>query len=50
MILDGYSLKQFFISYKKIHIPIVDEEGKVGVKKKQYTFKKKKQNVGHFKR
>jgi hypothetical protein len=46
-ILDGYSLKQFLISYDESHIPIVDEEEEVGVKKKQYTFQNKNQSVGH---
>jgi hypothetical protein len=33
-ILDGYSLKQFFIPYNENHILVVDEEGEIGVRKK----------------
>jgi hypothetical protein len=42
MNLDGYSLRRLLISYDESHIPIVDEEGETGVRKKQYTFQKKK--------
>jgi hypothetical protein len=49
-ILDGYSFKQLFISYNERHILIVDEAGEIGVRKKQYTFQKRKRNVGHSKR
>ncbi len=45
--MDGYSLKYFFVSYDETKIPIVDEEGKIVVRKKQYIFQKKKQGVGH---
>jgi len=31
-------LKIVFISYNESHIPIVDEEGEIRVRKKQYTF------------
>jgi hypothetical protein len=42
MNLDGYSFRQLLISYDESHITIVDEEGKTRVRKKQYTFQKKK--------
>jgi len=48
IIVDGYSMRQFFITYNETNIPIVDEEGEICVKKKKYTFWKRKQNVGHF--
>jgi hypothetical protein len=48
-ILDGNSFRQLFIFYNESHIPIIDEEGEIGVRKKQYTFQKRKQNVGHSK-
>jgi hypothetical protein len=32
----------------KENIPTIDEEGEIGVKKKQYTFQKKKRGVGNF--
>ncbi len=48
-ILDGYSFRQLFIFYNESHIPIIDEEEEIGVRKKQYTFQKGKQNVGHSK-
>jgi hypothetical protein len=38
--LDGYSLKQFLIPYNENHILVVDEEGEIGVRKKQYMFRK----------
>jgi len=37
-ILDGYILRELFISNNETHIPIVDNEGEIGVKKKQDTF------------
>jgi hypothetical protein len=40
-ILDRYSLKQLFVFYDENNIPIV-EEREIGVRKKQYTFQKKK--------
>jgi hypothetical protein len=39
-ILDGYSLKQFLIPYNEDHILVVDEEGKIDVRKKQYMFRR----------
>ncbi len=48
IIVDGYSMRQFFVTYNETNIPIVDEEGEIGVKKKKYTFWKRKQNVRHF--
>jgi len=44
--LDEYSLKQLFVSYDENNIPTI-KEGEIGVKKKQYTFQKRKQSVGH---
>jgi transcription-repair coupling factor (superfamily II helicase) len=38
--LDGYSLRQFLIPYNENHILIIDEEGKFGVRKKQYMFRR----------
>jgi hypothetical protein len=49
-IMDGYSLKQFLISYDENNIPTIDEEGEIGVRKKQYTFQKRKRSVGHSNR
>jgi len=48
--VDGHwhSLRQLFVSYNENNIPTVDEEGKVSVRNKQYTFQKKKQSVGHY--
>jgi hypothetical protein len=37
-ILDGHSLRQFLIPYNENHILVVDEEGEIGVRKKQYMF------------
>jgi hypothetical protein len=34
--------KKPFISNNETHIPIVDDEGKIAMKKKQYTFQKRK--------
>ncbi len=47
-IVDGYSLKQLLVSYNESNIPTIDEGGEIGVGKKQYTFQKRKQNVGYF--
>ncbi len=33
-IVDGYSFRQLLISYNETSIPIVDEEGEIGVRKK----------------
>jgi hypothetical protein len=41
-IVDGYSLKQLLIFYNESNIPTIDEEGEIGVRKKQYTFQKRK--------
>jgi hypothetical protein len=46
-IVDKYSLKQLFISYDESNIPTINEEGGIGVRKKQYTFQRRKQSVGH---
>jgi hypothetical protein len=40
-ILDKYSLKQLFVFYDESNIPTI-EEREIGVRKKQYTFQKKK--------
>jgi hypothetical protein len=37
-IVDAYSLKQLLIFYDENNIPIIDEKGKFGVRKKQHTF------------
>jgi hypothetical protein len=37
-IVDGYSLRQLLVSYDESKIPTIDEEGEIGVRKKQYTF------------
>jgi hypothetical protein len=37
-IVDGNSLKQHLVCYDECNIPTVDEEGEIGIKKKQYTF------------
>jgi hypothetical protein len=47
-IVDGYSLNQLFVFYNESNIPIVDEEGDIGVRKRQYTFQKRKLSVGNF--
>jgi hypothetical protein len=41
-ILDGFILRELIISYDETHVPIVDDEGQIGVKKKQYIFHKRK--------
>jgi hypothetical protein len=33
-IVDGDSLRQFFVSYDENNNPIINDEGKIGVKKK----------------
>jgi hypothetical protein len=38
----GSIFPKIVISYNESHIPIVDEEGTIRVKKKQYTFQRKK--------
>jgi hypothetical protein len=45
MILDGYSLKEHFITFNETHIPNVDDVRAIGVKKKKYSFHKRKQSV-----
>ncbi len=42
IILDGYPLIEHLISYNETHISDVDDVGVVSVKKKQYSFHKKK--------
>jgi hypothetical protein len=49
-IVDRYSIRQLFVSYDECNIPTVDEEGKIVVRKKQYTFQKRMQSFGHFDR
>ncbi len=41
-IVDGYSLRQIFVSYDECNIPTIDEEGEIGVRKKQHIFQKRK--------
>jgi hypothetical protein len=41
-IMYGYSLKQLLVSYDESNILTINEEGEIGVRKKQYTFQKKK--------
>jgi hypothetical protein len=41
-IVDGYSLRQLLVSCDESKIPTIDEEGEIGVRKKQYNFQKKK--------
>jgi hypothetical protein len=36
-IMDGFSLRQLLVSYNECKIPIVDEKGKIDVRKKEYT-------------
>jgi len=36
--VDGYSLKQLFVSYDESNILIVDDKGEIGVRKKKYSF------------
>jgi hypothetical protein len=45
MILDGYTLKEHFITFNETHIPNVDDVGAIGVKKKKYSFHKREQSV-----
>jgi hypothetical protein len=40
--VDGYSLKQLFVSYDESSIPTIDDDEEIGVRKKQYTFWKRK--------
>jgi hypothetical protein len=47
--LDGYTLKNLSFWDNETHIPIVDDEGEIGVKKKQYTFQKRKQRIYELK-
>jgi hypothetical protein len=42
-ILDGHFLSSLLIAYDEHHVLEEDEEGVLGVKKKDYTFKKIKQ-------
>jgi hypothetical protein len=32
--VDGYSLKQLFVSYDENNIPTINEKGEIGVRKK----------------
>ncbi len=41
-------MKAFFKSYDNSHISYVDAEGEIGVKKKQYTFHKRKRKALDF--
>ncbi len=42
-ILDGHCLSSLLIAYDEHHVLEEDEKGVVGVKKKNYTFLKRKQ-------
>jgi hypothetical protein len=44
-ILDGCPLIKHLISFNETQIPNVDDVGAIGVKKKKYSFHKRKQNV-----
>ncbi len=44
-ILDGYTLKEHLVAFNETHIPDIDDVGIFGVKKKKYSFHKKKQNT-----
>jgi hypothetical protein len=48
MNLDGYSLRKHFIAFNETHIPNVDDVGTIGVKKKKYSFHKRKRNFANF--
>jgi hypothetical protein len=37
-IVDGYSLEKLFVSYDESNIPTINDKGKIGVRKKQYTY------------
>jgi hypothetical protein len=41
-IMEGFSLKEFLLSYNESYILEVDVEGMIGLKKKKYGFSKKK--------
>jgi hypothetical protein len=43
-------LDKTLVSYDDYNIPTIDEEGKIGVKEKQYIFQKKKKSVRHYDR
>ncbi len=38
IVVDGYSLRQLLVSYDESNILTIDEEGEIGVWKKQCTF------------
>jgi hypothetical protein len=46
-ILDGYTFIEHLISFNETHIPNVDDVEVVGVKKKKYSFHKRKQSVAN---
>lgn len=47
-ILDGHSLKAFVEFYDENYISYVEEEGEIGVNKKQYTFHKRKWKLSNM--
>ncbi len=49
IILDGYPFIEHLISFNETHIPNVDDVAAVGVKKKKYSFHRRKWNVVDFK-
>jgi hypothetical protein len=48
-ILNDTSLHAFLCSYDKSYVPKVDDEGEIGVKKKNYTFNKRKKKENETK-
>ncbi len=48
-ILHGYPMRKRLLAYNESHTLNVDDVGIIGLKKKQYYFYKKKQNVRDFK-
>jgi hypothetical protein len=48
IILDGYPFIKHLISFNETHIPYVHDVGVVGVKKKKYSFHKRKRNIADF--
>jgi hypothetical protein len=41
--MEGFSFKEFLLSYDESYILEVDVEGMIGLKKKKYDFNKRKQ-------
>jgi hypothetical protein len=34
-ILDGFTIREILVSYDEIHVPTIDDEGQIDVRKKQ---------------